>query len=40
MIQVASLVLALKYRGHVNDVRSIVKIVFSAEGDLLREIGL
>ena len=29
MIQVASRVLALRYRGHANDVRSIVKILFS-----------
>ena len=31
MIQVASRVLALRYRGHANDMRSIVKILFSAK---------
>ena len=31
MIQVASHVLALRYRGHANDMRSIVKILFSAK---------
>ena len=31
MIPVASCVLALRYRGHANDVRSIVKILFSAK---------
>ena len=30
MIQVASRVLAVRYRGHGNDVRSIVKILFNA----------
>ena len=39
MIQVASRVLALRYRGHANDVRSIVKILFSAEDELLSEIS-
>ena len=31
MIQVASRVLALRYRGDANDVRSIEKILFGAE---------
>ena len=31
MIQVASHVLALRYRGHAKDVRSMVKILFSAK---------
>ena len=31
IIQVGSRVLALRYRGHANDVRSIVKILFSAK---------
>ena len=31
MIQVASHVLALRNRGHANDVRSMVKILFSAK---------
>ena len=31
MIQVESRVLALRYKGHANDVRSIVKILFSAK---------
>ena len=31
LIQVESRVLALRYRGHANDVRSIVKILFSAK---------
>ena len=31
MIEVASRVLSLRYRGHANDVRSIVKILFSAK---------
>ena len=31
MIQVESRVLALRYGGHANDVRSIVKILFSAK---------
>ena len=31
MIQVESRVLAVRYRGHANDVRSIVNILFSAK---------
>ena len=38
IIQIESRVLALKYRGHANDVRSIEKILFSAKS--LRRVAL